>query len=160
MAKRTHYKKPSNALIIKAFKYNLGLQSNTADYLKVDRSTLVRWINEDPELSVALDETELRNIDFTQENLHKRIKGFTQVTTTKVTRSDGKVETTEKETYYPPSSTDIQFHLSRRARHHGYSTSLDIEHKVIHELSTEQIEAKLLEVTKRLGIDYKTNEDE
>jgi|TARA_Y100000310_G_C20675447_1_gene812775 hypothetical protein len=159
MAKRTPYKKPTNAHIIKAFEFNMGLKGKVADELKVTRTTLDSWINNDPELQLAINDTNLKNVELSEENLFKRINGFTKVTKTTVTRADGKKEVTEKETYYPPSSTDIQFHLSRKGRHHGYSQTLDIEHKLVEEFSAEQLELKIAEVAKRLEIDYKPNNE-
>lgn len=143
-------KRPSNKKIIEAFQHGLGFKVHTAESLGVCRQTLDRWLDSDPELKAAVLDQDLRNIEFSENSLYMRIKGFTKETKTTTTRSDGSVDVMIKETYYPPAESSIHFHLARKGRHEGYSPTIDINHNVNTVIAPEERNKRIEILQKKL----------
>jgi len=90
-----HPKKPSNDSIIKVFHKTLGILQESADKLGIERTTLWRWMQNNPELKEALIQAKEKAIDFAESKLFKNIE-------------EGK-------------EASLIFFLKTQAKHRGYS---------------------------------------
>jgi hypothetical protein len=143
-------KKPLNSVIVQAIKFNMGFMGNTADALGVHRSTLNGWIREDEQLQEEIAHQLLDNIELSESKLFKRIVGFTETLKTTVTRADGKKEVQEREVYYPPAESSIQFHLKTKGKDEGYNQTLSVRHSIDKDFDQEEREKRIAALEQKL----------
>lgn len=83
-----------------------GIVLSACKSCDLPRSTYYKWLNDDPEFKLAVDDIQEMAIDFVESKLMKRI--------------DGDFET-------PPSDTAIIFFLKTRGKKRGYIERTEVE---------------------------------
>lgn len=114
-------KRPINSKVAEIYSNQQGNKSETATALNVTRQTLHNWIKDDSKLADLLDDVDEANVDFTESQKRKLIKGFTvkeEKALWNPTSKKWDVVTVKK--YYPPNPIVVIFDLKTKGKKRGY----------------------------------------
>lgn len=123
--KKFYSKRPSNARIINAFNHSAGIMLEAAKILKVHRSTIYQWIQDDlaignNELDEALKMARDIGVDIAENALIKRMKGYDAPETKVFFNKDTGIVREDMIKHYPPDVRAAEVYLWANAKHLGY----------------------------------------
>ena len=87
MDKSRHIKKES---ILKALEQTGGVVNNACKIAKIPRSTFYKWLKEDEEFALAVQEIENVALDFAESQLHEQIRDGNTTATIFLLKTKGK----------------------------------------------------------------------
>lgn len=110
--------------LLETLELHKGIVTNACKSIDCPRSTYYKYLNEDEEFRLAVEEIQETAIDFVEGKLMQKINGVTMLNTS-VKKSD---EEDEDPTYIlPPSDTAIIFYLKTKGKKRGYIERMEVD---------------------------------
>lgn len=106
--------------LLKALDEYKGIVSTACDSVGLSRTTFYNYVNEDPEFSKQVEESQERAIDFVEGKLFEKINGITLQSFN--SKGDSVVYD------QAPSDTAIIFYLKTKGKKRGYVEKQEVEH--------------------------------
>lgn len=135
--------------MIAALQKSLGVVKAACEVVGISRQTHYRWLEEDPEYKLAVEDVGEEAIDFAESKLFEKISGISVA-------SSNDEEGKPKVYTVPPSDTAIIFYLKTKGKKRGYIERTEFAGVPDQPLSTktdEELKAILSGISAKLSTD-------